>query len=216
MVDRYHQMTMIFARLAAFAYTVYYWNDISPPSRDVISPLVMLSMMGHLVFENEVSYRLLSCLFFMCLDMIADYRMSPVTIKSAISMFAVSHLFKQAIFMNICGYDHSHLTFPSSLFMASLMMTVALLLAIAVNDSNDSIISYYGFLLVFTYLQLCYLTGGIFMPYFFFAVSDAIIGFEMAFGTINPRQIRIVLVPFLFWLATQNTAKQIMQLNCGI
>jgi len=184
---------MLIALIPAFfasIYTIKYWNYTSPPSRDIISPLVLLSLALSLLLLYPLSLTSILVFSSLILDSLADYYMDPFTLLP-ISLFVSSHLFRQLSFISFFSFS-SISSFFLLFFIASFFIF---------SISFFSLLLSYSIVMFFTLINLLFIKGNLSLGFSLFVISDLIIAYEMLGYKINIRPIRVILVPLLFWLA---------------
>ena len=201
---------MITIALVCLFIACYHSND-NPPVRDVISPLITLSML----LESE---RGLTGVFLAtsALESMADYRMDKYNMGLPICLFSLGHLVRQlAFFMAVNGEKNT----PHFLILgATFMLTVVLVWRLYITrlkytgDRSDGVdisrgkgeiphdaILYYAMIIFLSAVNVTMIQQIPSWGYLAFIVSDLIIGYEITIRRIHPRWVRVFLVPILYW-----------------
>jgi len=156
----------------------FYWNNQDPPVYDIISPITTLLLIPTL--KNNM---LISCLL---LESIADYYMNKSNLRFPIFLFSLSHIIKQIIYLQM-----------NVISLTSLNISLLSLLLIIL--SND-VIDLYGIILACTFITISYAKKSLDVGMLLFIISDIIIGLDLKIR-LYPRQLRVILVPLLYWIS---------------
>jgi hypothetical protein len=161
-------------------YIYYYWNNENPPIYDVVSPITTLLLIPY-VNNNMV----LACLL---LESMADYYMDKSNLRFPIFLFSLSHIIKQII--------HLQINIISSI---SLGISLICLLLIVLSNDDDKI-DLYIIILITTFMIISYVKKSLDISMLMFILSDILIGIDLKYK-LYPRQIRVILVPLLYWIS---------------
>ena len=167
--------------LLSLLFIITYWNNILPPTNDLISPFVLLSIASY----GNNYYLIIAVL----IDTFADYVMNSKDLRFPIFLFSVGHIVKQIPFL---------IFFNNLLiFYFSLLLLLILIYHIRtmkyIHSDIVTMLAYYAAILVLTVVQIQNI------GYIFFIISDLLILIDMI-GNV-PRKLRVLGVPILFWIA---------------
>lgn len=166
-------MYILIPLAALFIFKYYYYQD--PPLADLISPSITLCLA---TLALNQSYLLVLSLV---LDSVADFLMDSKKLFYPIVLFSLGHILKQLVFN-----PHPLLPLLSTLLFFDLW-------------TRQRLIIDYTLIIALSFIQVYMIKYS--LGYLCFAISDAIIGYELAITRISYRPIRVLLVPILYWLA---------------
>lgn len=159
-------------------YMYYYWNNENPPLYDIISPITTL-----LLIPYVTNNMLITCLL---LESMADYYMDKSNLRFPIFLFSLSHIIKQLIYLQM-----------NVISLASLHISLLCLLLIILSDD---VIDLYIIVLITTFTTISFVKKSLDIGMLIFILSDILIGIDLKYK-LYPRQLRIILVPLLYWIS---------------
>lgn len=186
-------MIYILSLIAGVIYCIRYKDRPRPPVRDVISPLVLIFMAVEVMWSKSL------CMYVgaisLLLDAIADYTMNVEDLATPLTFFSIGHLMRQSAF--VIKF------FPDGLFIVLITITVLVLLAHAIDNPtwDKWVIILYTCIVALTLLNISLMNRSLNIGMMLFAASDLMIAYELVFGRMKRRRIRVLVVPILFWMA---------------
>lgn len=209
-----HLILVVVSLCASVLYCWRYWDYTAPPNGDYIS-FVVLSSMGLSIWVNgPISFIMILGLISLLMDIIADLYMDTRNLTLPLILFAWGHFFRQIAF-TFAFYPQ-----PS---IVLLLLTIVLVLAIMLVSvpspykyiKNEVVAQIIIYTLIVTATiwnvsisienrlisSLGLLQGKLSIGLTLFVISDLIIVYELMWDKFTIRQLRVVLVPILFWLA---------------
>ncbi len=176
---------MILILVMMLIYLCMYCNSDKPPLYDIISPLITIIISFHVPIYCSETFVLL--MIGLVMDALADYYMDINNIAFPIILFSYGHILKQIAF----GYRNK-------ILYTSIRIGLILTTLLALNITDIAYILLYGVLIGLTLLQMMkYQLIGILL----FIISDIIICIDMIGIKIHPKQMRVLLVPLLYWIS---------------
>jgi hypothetical protein len=199
------------AWILMLTYIFRYWNYPNPPVHDIISPFITLTialnifiMIPSLCPESLYGLRyqsLILIILSLIIDSIADYFMDRNNLELPILLFSLGHFIKQIIFAYIFSngiYSLVHvITFILILYLISLVLQRKLY----AKENTLIAVAVYSIIIALTLIQICVEQQGINRGFLLFVISDLIIAIELVYVKFTFRQIRVILVPLLYWIA---------------
>lgn len=189
-----------------YAYCIVYWKKNSPPTGDVISPLITLYLLMRFLCLSTIKNNIyISVCITLTLDLIADFLMDVNNLYTPILLFSLSHIFRQYLYYSrysLTYYTHIIFTISITLFIIQQYMYIKRI------NNKLLFIGLYIILLIFTYINISLSKHEFDYSFLPFVLSDCLIGAELLFGKIYPRQIRILIVPLLYWISQYNMYKE--------
>lgn len=186
-------MSTIFLMLI-FAFRYHRYDE--PPIRDYVSPLVSSTILVNLVsllMRTSEPYILLTGA--MNAEIVGDFYMDKKNLKTPVILFSLAHVLRVISFYMV-------LSRSADVMLLTLALLVVLL--ILINKKSKIFLVLYGLIIFLSAVSVSMAQGTVSIGYTTYIVSDLIIGYEMAINKIKPRWIRVILVPFLYWMAQYN------------
>lgn len=172
--------TKMIIPISLLLYIYFYWNNEHPPLYDIISPLTTLSFISST--DNNI---LIICLL---LESLADYYMDSSSLRFPIFLFSLSHVIKQLMFLQL-----------NVVILMSLIISLQCLLLIILTE-DDNVIDLYAIILTITFIVISYVKKSFDLSMLLFILSDIVIGIDLKYK-LYPRQLRVILVPLLYWIS---------------
>lgn len=170
---------MLFS-IFCFGFLYFYWSSKEPPLYDFFSFLAIFTL-------GLYHYQYSSLGLALMIDSIADFNMNSHTPKVSIILFLIGHFLKQLAFLN---------------FYSFLFIGLSFIFSYSSWYSQDSLLIFFYILsLINAWTAISLSIGYISWSYFFFVLSDAIIGYDLFICKLSNRRLRVLLVPFLYWIA---------------
>jgi len=166
--------------IPALLFIIDYWSFPSSPIRDIYSPLVTL-----LLLDRNNGYIINLWLLF---DSCADYLMDKNNLKSPIILFSISHLLKQIAFLGTFSVLNDCFIGVTMIFMLGILTT-------------KHVVPCYAVVIGISCIHVCLLNNNAIFGYLIFCLSDLLIAVELLGMQLKPRQLRVIGVPLLYWIA---------------
>lgn len=177
-------------------YCVRYAKYPRPPNDDIVSPLVLLFMALGIIASVPWSFTMFLGLTSLILDAIADFTMNVEDLGVPIVLFSVGHLFRQFAFI----FEY----YPNGSFIIleiTMVLIVFLMFAHSKPPWSKWCILAYAGVIGLTLINVSLISCSVNVGLVLFVISDLIIVYELAWTQIKHRQLRVILVPVLFWAA---------------
>lgn len=192
---------LIISVVAAITYCWRYYDYSGPPKRDFISSVVLLSIGFDIILTIPPTFSMVLGLISLLLDIIADFYMDAYDkdrLMISLLLFSWGHFIRQCAFVWSL-YPHCSLI---------LLLLSSVLIGLHYYFPRWRIITY---ILIITITVINISTGmsdsirlfkgSLSFGLTLFVISDLIIAYELYWNTLKIRQIRVLAVPVLFWLA---------------
>lgn len=178
-------------------FLIQYYHNRDPPLMDFISPFITLTISRY-SFDSIYLITNVLLLIGLIIESIADFLMDKEKIVVPTILFAIGHLTRQLAFLST----------PPSNSLTTILSIVTLICLVILfqeirNENNISFggIIYYSMIILLSAIHVSISQGTISWGYIIFIVSDLMIAYELIYDKINPRFIRVVLVPSLYWIS---------------
>ena len=203
-------------------YFALYKGYSKPPVRDIVSPLISLTVLLNFI-GTEFTEHSLIFIVGLLLEVIADYYMNQETLSLPITIFGLSHAYKQVSFS--CNFGYDELLLPKIISLTTCGIC-ALLLSIIIVDNTvpqdhgryptikmSVVIIPYVCIMGLTLFYLSLAQETVSYGFLLLGVSDLIIAADLIGIPVN-RKIRVLMVPLLYWLSQYVLAQEFLSF-CG-
>lgn len=173
-------------------YIYSYWRNEYPPLDEIISPMTTLL---YLFDIRQISMLSSVIALSIIVDSIADFYMDGKNLLFPVMLFSLGHAVKQSVYVMKYGC-------PSSIISLSMIMFLnGMIFYNWLKPYTGELLLYiYGLIIGISFIGSCIINQTVDIGYLIFIISDIIIAVDLM-KKIYPRQIRIILVPVLYWLA---------------
>lgn len=194
--------------IPALLYVLRYRHNNNPPTYDVISPCVTLSICYTIVSSYGVGSMTVVLCCGLVMDAIADLLMHNYPLRTCLLIFSFGHLVKQLV-ATMTMEPSINYDFVVGLYFLNMALILSLTLA-GPNSKQSLVIGCYSGIILGTLVSLSVAKQTIDLGYICYAISDLIIGYELTFHNIHPRYLRVLGVPMLYWLSQYLTARHLL------
>ena len=195
---------MLFLLPVVFAilYAIKYCRGKDPIPGDIISSCVTLTIALCHVVEYGVTVRGMLLYASLLVEALADFCMYSLSLNMCLVLFSLGHLAKQNIaLLLVIPQSLSELPLFMLMIVCYFISVILTTLLGNIDIKRDDIsVRLYTIIITFTWILISLARGHIDRGYLCYVLSDIIIGYEVLFQKMQPRWLRIIIVPSLYWL----------------
>ena len=156
-------------------------------------------MAGNLLYNTFPSVRDFVIGASLIFDGFADYNMNGGKLTIPVLLFAWGHCHRQTVFFYTFYSEGDEITLI--IYALTLILTVNITIFFEESLYHNILIPAYITIITLTLVNAWLLTGMLSVGLTLFIISDLMIVYDKYWKSIYPRQLRIILVPVLFWTA---------------